>query len=403
MSENIYLKNNIGSKYFKKSLYSKDKIRLKKIIKNTSDILDIKKDAVHLFSKKFNLNFKQSELAKFNQFQTIILIGMGGSALGAEAIYYFCKNKIKKKFIFLDNLEQLKIEKTKKNINLKNSLFIIISKSGNTLETLINTNLFKDRINNKNSIIITEKKTNLLNIFAKNNKILHVEHKSYIGGRYAVLSEVGMVPSYFMGLKINYFRKKLLIFFKSKKKNILIDNVIKLSHIYRYKKINSIILLNYAPEVEKFLYWLQQLIAESLGKKGKGILPIVSSAPRDHHSLLQLYLDGPKDKLFYIFSSGVSKKMKTNKNIFEKSFSYAENKDLSKIKDAQKNALVKVLKNKNIPYKEFIINKKSEETLGELFSYFIIETILIGKMLNINPYDQPAVEQVKALTKKYLS
>ena len=218
MSENIYLKNNIGSKYFKKSLYSKDKIRLKKIIKNTSDILDIKKDAVHLFSKKFNLNFKQSELAKFNQFQTIILIGMGGSALGAEAIYYFCKNKIKKKFIFLDNLEQLKIEKTKKNINLKNSLFIIISKSGNTLETLINTNLFKDRINNKNSIIITEKKTNLLNIFAKNNKILHVEHKSYIGGRYAVLSEVGMVPSYFMGLKINYFRKKLLIFFKSKKK-----------------------------------------------------------------------------------------------------------------------------------------------------------------------------------------
>ena len=128
----------------------------------------------------------------------------------------------------------------------------------------------------------------------KKKKILLIEHKNYIGGRYSVLSEVGMVPAYFMGLKIKFFRKNLLSFFKSKKKNFLIDNVSKLTHIYKTKKINSIILLNYAPEVNNFLYWLQQLIAESLGKKGKGIIPIVSPAPKDHHSLMQLYLDGPK-------------------------------------------------------------------------------------------------------------
>ena len=212
-----------------------------------------------------------------------------------------------------------------------------------------------------------------------------------------------MIPAYFMGLKIKFFRKNLLNFFKSREKNLLLDNVVKLSHIYRYKKINSIILLNYAPEVTEFLYWVQQLIAESLGKKGKGILPVVSLGPRDHHSLLQLYLDGPKDKLFYIFSLKLNKKMKINKNVFGKNFNFVENKDFSKAKEAQKNALLKVLRSKNIPYQEFIISKKNEETLSELFSYFMMETTLIAKLLRINPFDQPAVEQVKILTKKYLS
>ena len=403
MSKNIYLKKRINTRYFNKSLYPKDKIKLNKIIDNIFTSLDDKKDTFHLLSKKFNFNFKYSEFTRFNKYKSVVLIGIGGSASGAKAIYSFCNNRIKKKFYFIDNLEQFKIEKIKKKINLKNSLFIIISKSGNTLETLVNSNLLKDKINNKNTIIVTEKKTNLLNTFAKNKKILHIIHKDYIGGRYSVLSEVGMIPAYFMGLKIKYFRKNLLDFFKFKEKTLLIDNVIKLSHIYRYKKINSIILLNYATEVNEFLYWSQQLLAESLGKKGKGILPVVSTAPRDHHSLLQLYLDGPKDKLFYIISLKLNKKEKMNKNIFGKTFSYAENKDVSTVKEAQKNALTQVLKIKNIPYREFIINKNNEETLGELFSYFIMETTLIGKLLGVNPFDQPAVEQIKFLTKKYLS
>ena len=212
-----------------------------------------------------------------------------------------------------------------------------------------------------------------------------------------------MIPAYFMGLKINHFRKKLLSFFKTKEKNLLINSVIKLSHIYKNRKINSIVMLNYAPEINNFLYWCQQLIAESLGKKGKGIIPVISPAPKDHHSLMQLYLDGPKDKLFYIFSLKSNKKMKLNKNIFGKSFNYAENKYLSKAKDAQKKALIQVLENKNIPYQDFVINKKNEELLGELFSYFMMETVLVGKLLNIDPFNQPAVEQVKLLTKKYLS
>ena len=403
MIKNINLKSGIGKIYFNKKLQLKNKIKLNKIIDNILFSLDSKKDIFYSFSKNFNLNFKYSQLTKFNKYKSVILIGMGGSTLGAKAIYSFFRDKIKKKFIFLDNLDQLKIEKIKKNVNLNSSLFIIISKSGNTLETLINSSLFKDKITNKNTIIITERRTNLLNTFAKNKKILLIDHRDYIGGRYSVLSEVGMIPAYFMGLKINYFRKKLLNFFKSKEKILLLNSVTKLNLIYKYKKINSIIFLSYAPEVNEFLYWCQQLIAESLGKKGRGILPVVSPAPKDHHSLLQLYLDGPKDKLFYIFSLKVNKEMKINTNIFGKNINYMNNKNFSKIKEAQKNALIQVFKNKKIPYQEFIINKINEETLGELFSYFIAETVLVGKLLGINPFDQPAVEQVKVLTKKYLS
>ena len=145
-----------------------------------------------------------------------------------------------------------------------------------------------------------------------------------------------MIPAYLMGLNITSFRKNLLSFFKSRKNLFLIESVIKLAHIYRSKKIKSIILLNYAPQLNDFLSWCQQLIAESLGKNGKGILPVISPAPRDHHSLLQLYLDGPRDKLFYIFSLNIKKKMKINNNFFGKSFRYIENKELSKVVLSQK-------------------------------------------------------------------
>ena len=168
-------------------------------------------------------------------------------------------------------------------------------------------------------------------------------------------------------------------------------------------KFNNLVFLNYFPELDKFLYWGQQLIAESLGKKNMGFLPIVSKAPKDHHSLLQLYLDGPKDKIFNIFS--FEKKTKEKINI-DKNFGikiFLNRKLLSGIKNAQKKALIKTFIKKNIPFREFKIKKINEEILGELFSFFIIETIIVGKLLNINPFNQPAVEQVKVDTKKLLT
>ena len=203
-----------------------------------------------------------------------------------------------------------------------------------------------------------------------------------------------------MGVNITNFRKNLLKHFKDKNKNYLKDSAMKLVKILNNKKLNNLVFFNYSPELDKFLYWSQQLIAESLGKKGKGFLPIISPAPKDHHSLLQLSR-GPKDKLFYIFSSDIDNKVKINSKNLDKNF-YFLNNSVGKIKTAQKDSFVKALKKKRIPFREFIIREFSEQTLGELFSYFLLETVIVGKLASLNPFNQPAVEELKMNTKKAL-
>ena len=133
------------------------------------------------------------------------------------------------------------------------------------------------------------------------------------------------------------------------------------------------------------------------------LLPVVSNAPKDHHSLLQLYLDGPKDKIFYIISSRSLYNLKLKGNYLNNKFKFLKNKKLSEIILSKKKAFVEVLKKKNIPFREIEINNFSEKALGEIFSYFMLETTMIAKLINVNPFDQPSVEEVKFLTKKFLS
>ena len=398
MIKNSLIRNNF---FLKKPTLKIFKSANNQITKSFKSI-NSNKDALNIFSENFELNLNKNELKRFKKFKNIAIIGMGGSSLGTKAIFSFLEDKIKKNLFFLDNLNLTELQNFERKLDIKVTLFIIISKSGNTLETLVNANFLKNKISKKNSIIISERNNNLLKLFADKCNIYFIEHKNYIGGRYSVLSEVGMVPAYLMNLNIKLFRQNLLKLFTGEKKKILINSVAQLKEIYRLKKINSIIFLNYAPELTDFLFWCQQLIAESLGKNGLGLMPIISIAPRDHHSLLQLYLDGPKDKLFYIFSSNQKDPAKTNSNIFGKGFNYAENKNFNKIKLSQKKALIQALKNKKISFREFEINKSNESTLGELFGYFMLETIFLGKVLGIDPYNQPAVEEVKILTKKNL-
>ena len=181
--------------------------------------------------------------------------------------------------------------------------------------------------------------------------------------------------------------------------NLLLSNVS--SKLYLAKKFNSVI-LNYDQQSNDLFYWYQQLVAESLGKNKKGIFPIVSSMPRDNHSLLQLYLDGPKKNFFTFFFVNQNNSHRLNNKQLLKSHSFLKNKNLNKISYSQFNATLKVFKNKKIPFRCFNVKKRTEETLGELFTFFILETILLGKAMAINPYDQPAVELVKKETKKFL-
>ena len=318
---------------------------------------------------------------------------MGGSILGSKAIYKFLQNKVKKKISFIDNLTSTV---NIKSINEK-CLNIVISKSGNTLETISNANIFIKK--DKNNVFITENKNNFLRKLAYKMKAEVIDHNNFIGGRYSVLSEVGMLPASLMGLNEKKFKQFNNLIKNKKYINNLILNTSNIIYFLDKKKFNSVI-INYDESSKDLFKWYQQLVAESLGKKNKGIMPIISSMPKDNHSLLQLYLDGPKNNFFTFFSVKEKESIKIKSNLDFRFENFLKNKKISKILDAQKEGSKNIFLKKKIPHRSFTIKNRSEETLGELFTFFILETILIAKAMNINPYDQPAVELIKNETKK---
>ena len=355
--------------------------------KNNEVINSLKLNYKYSYSKKFLNNLKK----KYNK---IRLIGMGGSILGTKAIFNFLDLKSKKKLYFFDNLNpKINNYKDQKFLNL------IISKSGNTLETIANSNILikkKDK-----NIFITENKQSYLKLLAEKLKSDVVSHNNFIGGRYSVLSEVGMLPSSLMGLKENKFKVFNKLVNNKNFINQLISNVANILFLTKEKKYNSVI-MNYDTRSNDFLKWYQQLVAESLGKKKFGIFPIISSMPKDNHSLMQLYLDGPKNNFYTFFYVAEKRSNKINNKSILDTYKVLKNKNLNEIIFAQKIATEKIFLSKKIPFRSFKIFRRNEEALGELFTFFILETILIASALKINPYDQPAVELIKKETVKRL-
>ena len=383
-------------KFFLSKKFQNKKILKKKnqeIIQIFKKLLSDKSEILRSLGKDYSYSYTKKQLKKYKIFQNYRVIGMGGSILGTQAIYDFLKHKIHKKFLFINNLQnQREIEK-KKFINL------IVSKSGNTIETVVNSNILIKK--NDNNIFITENKKSYLQSLAKKLKGEIIHHNNFIGGRFSVLSEVGMLPAELMGLNSSQFKQfnsliKNKFFFNS-----LIKNVASTFILLNKKKFNSVI-INYDEKSHNLFNWYQQLIAESLGKKKKGLLPVISTMPRDNHSLMQLYLDGSQKNFytfFYVHERGADKIK--NKSILS-SHRFLKNKNISDILYAQKKATENVFNKKNIPFRSFEIIQRDEKVLGELFCFFILETILLGKLLRINPLDQPAVELIKTETNKIL-
>jgi len=396
----------------KKYFFSKnnfDKEELSKNIKKTKKCfnkfkLDLDNFEIPLldsYEKGYNFDFSYSMIKKFNKHKNIIIIGMGGSVLGTKSIYSFFKNKIKKKVFFFDNLD-LNLEYNKIR-NLKNSCFVVAGKSGKTIETIINLGaIFSKNLLKNKLIIIAQTTNNSLMDLAIKYKAEIIEHKEFISGRYSVLSETGMFPAGLMGLNLTKF-KNLKNLIKNKKFiSILIQNVASI-YTFNSKKINNSVIINYDSDLNDLGYWYQQLVAESLGKKGKGINPFLSFGPKDHHSLLQLYLDGPRDKFFTFFNlSKKEDKFKISQEIISNNMKFLKNKKINFIVNAQSNAVKNIFKLKKIPFREITFNKKNEEELGEFFTFSVLETILLARLMNIDPFDQPAVEEVKIETKKIL-
>ena len=384
LTPGIYLKN---FKKNKKTNSSQVKKKLLLLFKEKNYILDsLKKNYKDSFSKKI--------INKYKKYSTFKVIGMGGSTLGTQTIYEFLKDIVKKDFVFIDNLRQKKLNiKNNKNVNL------VVSKSGNTIETVVNSNIYIRR--KDANIFVTENKDNYLLKLANKLKAEIVHHNNYIGGRYSVLSEVGMLPAELMGLDAKKFRQLNSLIKNRQFINSLVSGISSTLNYIKNKKYNSII-LNYDEKSENLFKWYQQLVAESLGKKSKGLLPIVSNMPKDNHSVMQLYLDGFKNNFYTFFYTNELKSESLKSSQILSSQKFLRGKNLSNIMYAQKIATENIFNKKKIPFRSFEIKKRSEKTLGELFCFFILETILIGKLLNVNPYDQPAVELIKKETKKLL-
>ena len=366
-----------------------------KVKKSFKILLRQNLELINSLKNSYKYSYKKKLIIKLKKFSNIRIIGMGGSILGAEAIYKFLKDKINKNFLFINNLDEIPY-----NFHNKNKILnIVISKSGNTLETISNANIIIKK-DDKN-IFITEKKNSYLINLAKKLKSEIVEHKNFIGGRYSVLSEVGMLPAELMGLNEKKF-KQFNNLVKSKRfVNSLVMNVSSTLELLKKGRFNSVI-LNYDESSNNFFKWYQQLIAESLGKNSKGILPVISSMPKDNHSLMQLYLDGPNKNFFTFFYAFTNKSIKIKNNSILPSHNYLKNKTIGKIMYSQKKATQIIFEKKNIPFRSFEIFNRNEQTMGELFCFFILETILLGRSLNINPFNQPSVELIKKETKKIL-
>ena len=367
----------------------------KKVKKDFQNLLKHQPSLFETLKPTYKYSYSKKIIAKYKKFSNIRIIGMGGSNLGAEAIYNFLKKKIKKKLTFVNNLNSSADYFQDKSINLN----LIISKSGNTLETIVNANtLIKSRDSN---IIITEDKNNYLSNLASKLKAEIFDHKNYVGGRYSVLSEVGMLPAELMNLNEDKFKQFNSLIKNRTFINNLTNNVAGTLNLIKSGKYTSII-LNYDQQSENLFKWYQQLIAESLGKKSKGILPVVSSMPKDNHSLMQLYLDGPKKSFYTFFNVLDNNVIKINDNILT-SHKYLRNQSIEKIKQSQMLATEKIFTSKKLPFRSFRVLKRDEKSLGELFCFFILETILLGRALKVNPFDQPSVELIKKETKKILS
>ena len=270
----------------------------KSVSKKIKELISANNEIIKSLGKQYKNNFNKKLIIKYKNYFNINLIGMGGSILGAKSIYSFLNHKIKKNFKFFDFYNENKADLKKKSLNL------IISKSGNTLETISNSNVIIKK-NHKN-IFITENKNSYLMNIAKKIKSDVVHHNNYIGGRYSVLSEVGMLPAELMGLSSSKFKKFNSLIKNKRFINSIVANVSNTLNLLKKKKYNSII-LNYDNNSSDLFFWYQQLIAESLGKKGKGLMPIISNMPKDNHSLMQLYLDGPQNN-FYTFFFVIEKK-----------------------------------------------------------------------------------------------
>ncbi len=378
----------------------------------------------------WNLPFQEDDLSEISalaeylitNFNKVLILATGGSSLGARALMEIIENNNeidgKLKIVFCDNLDPKDMEALVNKLNFSETAFIAISKSGSTDEVIAQLLLCFDKFQSSSNEVqpkdhffsIVEPGDSPLRKFSRLHNLIVLDHLQNLGGRYSVLSSVGMLPAMLKGLDIINIRNGAQEVMKNLLESEKIEEVpsaVSAASIIALLKNSGIqlnVMMPYTTKLEQFTLWHRQLLAESIGKNGVGITPIPALGPVDQHSQLQLYLDGPKDKLFTIIYVDKQSKGALIPSEIAKSIGadHLSDSSLGEIVTAQHKAIIKVLSDEGCPTRVITLPFINERIMGSLFQNFIIETIFSAELLNINPYDQPAVEGAKKIVRNSL-
>jgi len=327
------------------------------------------------------------------KYENIAVLGIGGSALGIRCLRDALKGPFwnahgETRLFVLDNLDL--VEETLKAVDLDKTLFVVISKSGNTIETMSMYQYFKKKVSKENFVFITDPHKGELRKIGQEFGIPMLEIPENVGGRFSVLSSVGLFPAEMLGIDIEELlagAEDTLDSFYDPEYNLNLPfQLAAVQYLMEWKHgIHMNVMMPYSTRLQSFAAWHQQLLAESIGKDGKGITPIAALGVTDQHSQLQLYNEGPTDKLIMFLEV---EKMEIHFETLMKAEKTATERSLGQYKK---------------PNLTLRIDEIDARNLGRLFMLFECSIAFLGEYYRINAFDQPGVELGKKLTKEILS
>ena len=345
-----------------------------------------------------------------SEFDDVVLLGTGGSSLGGQAIAAL-QTTCAPRLHFMDNVDPLSFNRLFNQLDIDRTAVVVTSKSGNTMETMAQLlwclKQFSGREVSKHFTIITEHKNNLLRELAEHYNIICLGHPDDIGGRFAALTVVGELPARIAGLDITALHqgaKQVYDDTMQEKADAAPLRLAIATAALREHGVSQSVLMPYIDRLELLGEWYCQLWAESLGKQKMGTTPIRALGTVDQHSQLQLYLDGPRDKLFSLILLEHFEKdsVLLAPDIKNSLLSLLRDRTMGDLLLAEQAATFTTLKNNGLPVRAFILQHLDEQVLGGLMAHFVIETLATAHLWQVNPFDQPAVEEGKQLTRKYL-
>ncbi|MDR0942704.1 MAG: hypothetical protein LBM19_03800 [Holosporales bacterium] len=357
-------------------------------------------------------NYIRNIARKFDKLDKILVVGTGGSSLGGKCLVNFesLHSGKEPRVIFLENVDSRNFINIINKCDPNKTGIIVISKSGKTTEPLMLFStileLWKDFDYANKAIAITElSENNDLRTLAESKKMLVLEHNPKIGGRFSVFSIVGLLPALLGNVDVDLFikgAKNVLNNVETSKTPTeckLFSDITSMYKIFKDGKVNIHVLMTYSDMFEDYGKWFVQLVAESLGKTEKfGITPVRAVGTIDQHSMLQLFLGGPNDKFFTI----ITQKHNLETPRISEPIRYLQNHNVGELMASHQKATIEVLK-KKAAVRVLEFDKFTIETIGYLMALSFVEVITIAKLADVNPFDQPAVEESKKLVLQYLN